>query len=441
MGLHSQATVWVLRQHGRVDATVQSCRKRILTPLVQEYILLAASAGILQGANLLVNLVGARVLSPENYGTWSLLLNVVGYVGFTQLGVSNGMAREIPLARGGGKPSRVSLVQNAALGGTIVTSAMGCVILAWVNASGAVGRLSLFVVSATSIYFVANQFYVFVQTHFQSHARFRDLAKLQLVLAVAAVMALATCYSAGLGGIILGQGLALAAFCFLGWVRMKGQTQPSFNPSEWIDLVRIGLPIMLVSVGYTMLTTIDRWVVLRYIGIAAVGQYTFQLRLVTLPLLFVTIVANQFYPRMAEEYGRNESVRALLPLLRRQVSAIFILSVLSGLFLYLLLPPTVRLVWPSYSGGLSLTPILLVGMVVLAQCSALGVFLNVIGQQLNYLLVQIAVIPIAVAFSAAATSWSGSIYGTGIAALSSYLVYFIALMLLTIRAVRKTNYA
>jgi O-antigen/teichoic acid export membrane protein len=406
--------------------------------IASDFLALAASTALFQSANLIVQLLLARTLGPAGYGDWSLLIVVATYLSYLQFGVSNAMNRDIPLYTGAGDATRVVTIQRVALGGTIGGAALGVLVLlllpqAWVSRNGGTG-----VLAGTAGYIIATQAWTYVATYLQATQRFDRFSLLQAGLGV---LTCAITVPAGLRwgvpGAMAGQAIALGVAAAAGWGMAGLRTRPSFRWGEWLRLVAVGLPIMLVGIGYVFLTTIDRWVVLRYLGTAAVGQYSFQTRLVSVSVLLCGLVANLMYPRMAETWGRTRDVRQLWALIRQQVLMSLGLTAVAGAAMLLLLPWAIPRLWPAYTPSLAFLPILVLGMTFLPLCAVFGVVLNVVGRQGPYLLVQIVMLGIGAALSIGITRATHSLTGTAAAAATTYGLYLLLLAVVSAIVLRR----
>lgn len=401
--------------------------------LAGELAVVAASTIAFQATSLLVQLLLARMLGPRDYGDWSLLLVAATYLSYLQLGVSNAMNREIPFCIGAGELERVERIRAIALSGTVLGAILGVVALlllprAWFGAGTTVG-----VLAATALFVVASQLWTYVVTYLQSMRRFGSFSWVQGGLAVATLcIALPAARRWGVSGAMLGLAIAYAGASWIGWVVGGIRSRPRFNLREWVALVRVGLPIMLVGIGYAVLTTIDRWVIREYLGSAAVGLYSFQTRLVSVSVLLCGLVASLMYPRMAELWGRTRDVRHLRHLIYVQVGLSLGLTAAAAIMMLLVLPWAIPRFWPEYAPSLVFLPVMILGMTFLPLCAVFGVVLNVVDRQVPYLLVQVLVIGVGAALSITVTRATRSLTGTAAAAAATYGLYLLLLIAMSV---------
>jgi len=408
--------------------------------LAGEFVVLSGSTVLLQGATVIVSVVLAGILGPVLYGDWNLVVIVVTYLSYLQFGVTNAMNREVPIAIGAEELDRAHLIRSVALGGSLVAALLGGVIITCIPPDWISPNLRRAALLGGAVYLFGYHAFAYMKTHFESAMRFDRSSMLKAILAaLTIVLTLPLAVRWGVSGAITGQGLAYLAASGLAFVLTRVDVRPAFDLTDWKRLVQIGLPIMLVGIAYTVLTTIDRWILIRYVGAEAVGLYAFVVRLLSPTLLLTGLIAAQMYPRVAQEWGRNRSVSSLMPLVKGQVIATLGLTGAVSVSLLAILPVVVPRLWPDFSRSMEILPILLVGMLFLPQCGIFGVLLNVLDRQVPYLLVQVLMVGLALAIGIPLTKAFGLI-GTAWAASATYLLYLVSMIVVTgfvLRAVQR----
>jgi O-antigen/teichoic acid export membrane protein len=146
---------------------------------------------------------------------------------------------------------------------------------------------------------------------------------------------------------------------------------------------------MLAGLGYALLTTLDRWIVALALGPVELGHYTLAALLSSGGLLISSVIAQQFYPRMAMQYGRTGSRRSLFPIALHQclwiVGAVTPISALVVLLAPVLIPAYL----PAYLSSVTAIQILAIGVVPLVAASGFTNLLVTIGRAGVYLMLQV----------------------------------------------------
>lgn len=360
---------------------------------LREFLAFVLSTVMLQISRFAVNLVAARWLGPPNYGIWNSFVLVLTYAPVLTLGTINAMNRDVPLLAGQRNHVAVSQVTGVTFFVSAVSGILAglAVLMVGISQGKSIwGRLIFW----GSILIPANQIYIYLQTWLRSNMRFRAISCQQLINAlIYPIIILPTTFIRGLEGYIWGQVLIICSINAFTIIAFKAPLKMKFNVEIFCRLVKIGLPILTAGILYSLLITIDRWIILTYLGTEALGYYSPAIMVSSMVELLPMVIAQQIYPRMAYRFGETGDVGALKSLIIKQVvwSTTIVMPVL--VIAYLGLPEFVERLLPNYQPGVKPACIVLWGLACLSLSGGIGNFLNTIGKQNYYLMVQfIAVI-------------------------------------------------
>jgi O-antigen/teichoic acid export membrane protein len=237
----------------------------------------------------------------------------------------------------------------------------------------------------------------------------------------------------GLAGFVIAQGLAMGVAVLFAARRIGFQPVLRIDLPEMRRLVLVGFPIMAAGILFSLLTTVDRWIILGFLGVEQLGYYTLSILCLSLISLFPQMIIAQMYPRLAKYYGETNSIARLRqPLIRQGIYALLI-TVPVVLITFLALPAITTYLLPQYAAGVDPARLLLIGMLCLPISGAIGNFLNVIGRQWWFMLTQALGIVLQLCLGLLFV-WLG--WGlTGIAG-AAMLTYTITLVMLLVMARR-----
>ncbi|MBS4028925.1 MAG: oligosaccharide flippase family protein [Ignavibacteriales bacterium] len=391
------------------------------------------STVIFQGARFSSNIVAAKILSPQLFGVWNLLNMILIYGNLSNIGVLNGLGREFPFWEGKGdeekkkRSEQVSFTLNV-LGVSVFS--VGA-FLFFELASGwekyrEERNLLLFVL-------VFQQVNAYCLFRLRSGREFRLMGAMQMVMGVIHLLAAVFgAYFFGLKGFILGQIPApLFVSLYLLFYRkyFKGFSLESETAKR---LLRVGLPILAAGFVFSLLSTIDRWVILDALGETSLGYYSISIMAFSSLMLIPRIIADQIYPEMAYHFGKTNSRASLHQLFLRQtgLSVIALLPVIIPLYFFL--PYLVNTFLPQYQQGISSAQYVLIGVLGIALAGGSGNFLNTVGLQNIYLLVQTIVVCVISVVAYILVRMLG-IEGVGIAVGIGFILYGLILFLLVYR--------
>ena len=151
-------------------------------------------------------------------------------------------------------------------------------------------------------------------------------------------------------------------------------------------LIGVGFPIYLIGLLFSLLTTIDRMIVLGFLGMKQLGLYTLATTALAVLLMVPSLVSNVMYPKLAEHYGATGRVADLVPLLKRIIRLNLLSTVpiaaatLAVLYFYI-----VPVYLDAYMAGRDAMAIIFLAAVFYPLGTGYGDFFNVIGMQRVYL--------------------------------------------------------
>lgn len=397
------------------------------SPLFREFLLFAVSTVLLQASRFAVNLFAAKRLGPETWGFWYVLNLALAYGGLAHLGVINAMNRDVPVFRGKGDADKVHLIQSVSVGVLLVTTTVaGLIMLVSLTFLENIPRAPL---ATLIVLFIATQPYFFLQVYLKSDGQFERLSLQQLLLAIIfplGVVPLTIRY--GLSGFIAGQALVtvlISLFILRTWTL---HLKPSFDFQETLRLIRVGLPIMLVGLMYTLLTTADRWVITALLDVQQLGYYSLAIMVLGVLSLVPMVIAQQMYPRMAEAWGRTNHPGEVLRWALRQMGMAVAVTIPIILILYFAAPPLIETFLPAYLEGVTPVKIILLGPLFLAFSGGFANLLNTLDKQVYYLAIQAAALLVNVGLNIFFVKAGLGISGVALGTTLTYAVYGLALV-------------
>lgn len=369
-----------------------------------EFLLFAGSTVLSQGSRLGTFLLAARWTSPAEFGVWNALQLVVLYGVVATIGVPNGMARQVPFFLGGGRELEAQAVEDTSLWFTLLISVGGGGLIALAGLLGLApgdDRASMLALSAL---FPAWHMYQYVQARLRSRGRFNLVSAQQVIFSVLLpLVTLPLVWRWRVPGFVAGQAITTALLVLL--VHHIAGMRAARWPRDWTglsEIVRIGFPIMLAGLAYGLLISIDRVLVLRFLGPGALGLYTLPILCVTALNLLPAVVSQQMYPRMAYRYGETRDPRSLVPLAVQQSGAAGLVVLPVIIALYVALPEVADSFVSEYRDGVGPARLLLAGLGAIALSGGAGNLLNTMGKQVYY----VAVLAFAVVVNGATISAS-----------------------------------
>jgi O-antigen/teichoic acid export membrane protein len=164
------------------------------------------------------------------------------------------------------------------------------------------------------------------------------------------------------------------------------------------QLVKVGVPITISSVVIGLLTTIDRLIVIRYLGETQLGYFGLALLLTSIVSLIPGMASQVLYPRITYRYGESgNNIYALQDyVLTPPVLLSCLLPVLVGP-LYLMFPIVIETFLPVYAPGILTSRIMLLGIFFFSIVGVTDYFLVTIGKLKQYVLLGVLALALNIA--------------------------------------------
>jgi len=351
------------------------------------------ASGIFAGSNFIsmfLRIIGgiltSRCIDPAMLGLYNGIGLVGGYVPFLQLGVINGLNRDLAISIGAGKENLsrrlTAAAQYWALIISCVLSFSLLLVAIWHAVMGnydlAAGWLS-HSINIFGIIFVTS----FLETVFRASSDFTTLAAIRLTRMIAAVLLVAFVYWFGWYGLCVRGALIAVIGLGLMWYKRPIRVKSSFDMDALKQLVKTGIPIFIVGYVFSLWTTLNATLVLAYMGKIGLGLYTVANLTGPAIALLTRALGQVIYPKLAAEFGSGKKVRELVKL--------SVLPILFGVFVtsagaviaWFLLPPVVEIVLPKYVEGIKAAQWAVVASAVLAFGPINNLF-NVLKKQGRY---------------------------------------------------------
>ena len=343
---------------------------------------------ISQFLGLASGFVVAKLLGPTHFGVWNAVSLALVYGAYCDLGVLPAMGRDLPFYRGQGDLHKAKEIESTTLSTTLISAALVALVLLGMSFWGGYSPLMALGLRGMALVIVLQRLYVYYQTVLRCYNEFGLLSKLRVIFAMLStvlviLMVIWFGFVGRVAAAILAQLLILIYVLFL----RKIYIFPRLNLQVAWQLAKVGLPIILSVVIIGLLTTIDRLMVITYLGATELGYFGIAL-LVTSIVFLIPGAANQvLYPRLTHRYGEaGKDIRALKNLvLTPTILLAYLAPALIGL-IYLTLPTLIELFLPKYAPGVFPSRIVLLGMFFFSIIGVTNYFLVTIGELKQYVL-------------------------------------------------------
>lgn len=141
-----------------------------------------------------------------------------------------------------------------------------------------------------------------------------------------------------------------------------------------------GMPLLINGLIWTVVNSIDKFVILGFIDTEALGVYGIAQNAFSYMVLIPSAMSQLFYVKMGKEYGKNNDIDVLIDVSMKFSSLLAAVTSLLALVAYFFLPVLVECFMPSYSNGVPASQILILGLSVYAATLVNGNILTILKQ-------------------------------------------------------------
>lgn len=313
-----------------------------------------------EGLIVLRGLFLPNILAPFYYGIVSTLNIIEKYSSYVNLGIHHNILYKVPFYRGKGEFEEIEKVKIGCYYFTLFTGFLAAIVIiavALLNYSKLNINIfwGLLILSSYPLFLTLRGVYMLLLRADKNFDLITKILNITALLSFVLVIILGFFFKSN--GVFLGQIIA-SLLCILILIRTSGYNfHFQINLKKIVELLKFSIPIVfIIEIIKIFLLTIDRLIVLKYLGIYSVGLYTIGLSLSSLATLLPNSIAAVASPTLVEEYGKpsgNPTDYFLTMLYFISITVAFCVAIIS-----ILSPAIIKIIFPKYELGIKSAQIL-----------------------------------------------------------------------------------
>ena len=311
-------------------------------------------------AQILSSIIILAYVGPDDIGIWNSLILFQTYSLFLQSGIINGLNRELPFYLGKGDRKFAESIASTALFyflGSIAVCFVLSLVLFFIKASNS---LQFHLTFAGIVIITLTKFYEdYLTSTFRSNHAFEKLAKVYVYRGLFLLASIVLVIIWGYYGYIIRMVLISILFTISLHVIRPIRVKPAFVKSDFILLLKVGLPIFTLGYVFTVSGTIDRAILIKSAGFTVVGYYSLALMSYNALKAFPVSLANYIYPKMSYDFGQKNDKKRLTHKALKINLIVLIIMMPVAILGYFALPWLIPILFPKYVVGISAAQILL----------------------------------------------------------------------------------
>jgi len=297
----------------------------------------------------------ARFVLPEMLGTFNGIGIIMGYLPILQLGVMNGLNRELPYCFGKGEIEKAKGYASVAQFWEVALSSVAFTVLTLIAIyylfnSQYLYAAGFFSFGLSSIYHYYGQNYL--QILFRTNHDFNKLSNIALIIAFVSLITVGLVWKWQFYGLCIRSIVLIAVEMYFLWKWKPLFVIPKWNTIRMKEIVKVGMPIFIVGIVYALWTTLQNTMVLKMGGAEQFGLFALAVMIENSMAIVEHSVSQVIYPKMAYEFGSGKGINELMKISFKPILFVFIFLIPSVLLAWYILPFAIKILLPNYMNGI-----------------------------------------------------------------------------------------
>ncbi|MBR1622833.1 MAG: oligosaccharide flippase family protein, partial [Pseudobutyrivibrio sp.] len=352
-----------------------------------DFILVTLSTVACSAMSFIFSVYNKSVVATKPLGIYSTCLLAQTYMNYAQFGVLNAYNRDYPQALGRKDMAEAGKLKNTAMTFMLMVYALIFVVFeAWVLiyyhdaiGSDTYGTYYAFGYAMCPILILLKSFDDMSNSTIRMNGHYNKAAIIGFVRTVIAlIIGVIAINVAGYFGLYA---MTLASSA-LGIIMFRSEAfkgaRLSFDIPYTKVMILSGLPLLVNGLIWTIVQSVDKFVILGFLTTEDLGVYSVPLMGFTTMVLVPQTISQVFYIKISHLYGANGDANELL-----EKAAYFtrVTSLISGaacIFVFYVMPVFVHYFMPMYTDGTTATQILVIGVAIYATTMLYGNIFSVL---------------------------------------------------------------
>lgn len=312
------------------------------------------------GASMLMGVVAAACIDPSTFGIYQSFLLIPTYAAFLQLGVFNGLNRNLAFYKSKGDIERMQRCIDTSHSAAILVSIIGLVIgisLFIYYILHGYGNVYLWSSVSVLVILALQPITTHYENSFRSGQEFGRLGNIKNIQSVVFCIFSLLPYILG----VFGKIIADIVFRIIAYILLIfKRPYPHKSRGDILslkDLLSAGFPLLVGGYIWQIFLVSDRTYIASHLSSEEMGLYTIAGYVISLFMVLPTALNTLLYPKAASRYGATGDKKQLLPFWKKSIILFTAVIVPLSIVLYFILPYCIELFLPRYVGGIKVAQI------------------------------------------------------------------------------------
>ena len=305
-------------------------------------------------AGMAISLIAIKVIGPEKLGLWQAALIIKPYVGFTQLGLTQGLGRQLPFYMGKKDHDRVEKYASNAQFVTILYTTFFMVVAILLSVFLASGLQEQLIYLTAGVFISTSFVDNYLSSTYRSSKSFADLSKVYVFSSVFAFILSPLIFYYEFSGYLVLLLMHSLVSTILLVIYRPIKTKSKFIRNIYIENIKIGFPILSLNYLRSLPDTYPRIFIVFFISTTALGLTAPANAALTAFSVLPGALAKYIVPTMTYEYAKSNDKKVIWYKIKKLSFYLSIFGVV-GLLSLFIIPYLIENYFPKYEESIFIT--------------------------------------------------------------------------------------
>ena len=313
-----------------------------------------ASATVLNIVLMISNVLVIYWIEPELMGLWNSFMIFISYIYILQLGIINGLARDLPFFLGARKKNLAEKITSTSLFVvkicTILSFIFSLIIIVYFYFN-----FSLIFFYTTLVFGILStiQFYNnFLLSTYRSNEAFDRLTRVYLIQTILVILTIIFVPLWMYEGNLIRLAFLGLSQLFLLHLKRPIKVASKWNFRLFKHLLLTGSKLFTFNYVYLLIPTFIRLIILQLGSTIHIGLYSPAIAVNSLMMLLPNTLSQYFYPKMSAHLGNTNSSEAVIDYSFSVMKKLFLILLMITIIGSMILPFFINFFLPSYKEGI-----------------------------------------------------------------------------------------
>ena len=342
-----------------------------------DYLIVTASTVFCSGMTFLFSIIARHYIEPALTGIYASCILLETYLAYAQFGVLNAYNRDMPQFMGAKRDDDALNLRNSSISFIWLSYLIVCIIASIVvsimYALGMIESKFYFGYLLAFIYLIIDTTATFCMNTARIYGKFNFSAWVNIAKTLIAffIGILGVKYFGYYGLYVMP--IAAGVFAVIFYYRTCFEGFKIGIDFELLkEEIKTGFPLMVNNLVWTLVGSVDKFVILIFMSTVALGIYDVPQMVFTAMVLIPQTISQVFYYKVSYAYGKTNDKSVLINMCNKYTNVMGLITGAVAVIGFYVMPVFVKLIMPKYVDGIFPAQILLIGVAIYGSTMLYG---------------------------------------------------------------------